>query len=244
MHKGLSKINLVVIPFHDWKKCEQEGFRTRDAHLLLELAKKPEINQILVIDRPISVPEMLLKRRRWKVSQGEILYRRKNMQLTSVAPKIAVLDILLHQDLVKPLSLRKRWWTDVFKREAIHRKIREAIHHLDMPNYGLLAFTPLAYGLINKIGENYRLFFAVDNWLVHPQMQQVAIDVKTGYQKFAASSDVIITTSESLKGLFEPMNANIHFIPNGVNPELFTNQTFQQARRYLKHSTTNSWICW
>lgn len=218
-------MDLVVIPFHDWKKCEQEGFRTRDAHFILELSKRTDVDQILVVDRPVSLPEILLKRYDWKVANGEVLYRHNNVQLTHVAPKIFVLDILELTDIIRPIRLRKRWWADVLNRARIHTEIRRASDYLNISDYGLLVFTPLAYGLIDKLKEDYLLFFAVDNWLLHPQMQQVKEEVKAGYQKFSLHADAIITTSESLKELFEPNNSNVHFIANGVTPELFTRES-------------------
>ena len=63
------KINLVIFPLHDWKKCEREGFRTRDAHLILEFEKNSLVEKILIVDRPISSPEMLVKKCWWKVKK-------------------------------------------------------------------------------------------------------------------------------------------------------------------------------
>ena len=31
----MKKLNLILIPFHDYKKWISEGFRTRDAHLII-----------------------------------------------------------------------------------------------------------------------------------------------------------------------------------------------------------------
>jgi hypothetical protein len=55
-------MDLIIIPFHDWRKSEKEGFRTRDVHFIKALTKEKSINKILVINRPITRLELLYKR--------------------------------------------------------------------------------------------------------------------------------------------------------------------------------------
>ena len=84
--------NIVVLPLHDWKKCEAEGFRTRDGHLLLEFAKNPRVKKILVINRPLSFTEALLKKRKWRVN-GELINKFHRFSwLSQVMPEVYSLD--------------------------------------------------------------------------------------------------------------------------------------------------------
>lgn len=52
-------VNVVIVPFHDYKKWNEEGFRTRDAHVCEHFSENSEIEKILVINRPTSLAEVL-----------------------------------------------------------------------------------------------------------------------------------------------------------------------------------------
>ena len=53
-------MNILIAPFHDWRKILLEGYRTRDAKLIEELSKNKK-NIILLVNRPTTLLEILLK---------------------------------------------------------------------------------------------------------------------------------------------------------------------------------------
>jgi len=217
-------MDFLVIPFHDWKKCEIEGFRTRDAHLLREFENHPEVERILVIDRPTSIAEVILKRRSWKVRTGDSVYSTKGAYLTKVSDKIFVLDLLV-LDFLRPICLKRRWWFEIFSRTSVHQHIRKAIQTVGLIDYGLLAFAPPASGVFNHLGEAYRIFFAVDNWLEHPQMRNAYHEICSSYQCVREHANTIITTSEKLRIFFADGHSDVYFISNGVEPNFFQRAT-------------------
>ena len=77
-------VNVVIVPFHDYKKWNEEGFRTRDAHVCEHFSENSEIEKILVINRPTSLAEVLIKRKNWKTKGGEIEYCHHNAQLSKM----------------------------------------------------------------------------------------------------------------------------------------------------------------
>src|SRR5262249_30003074 len=112
---------IVAFPFHDWRKAQAEGFRTRDAHLLEALARRPDVSRILVVDRPSSATE------RWfrglaATASGVPVARwhegRAHVSVTQVAPKVEVLDIAL-PEVLGPIRRRRGWWFDVFHRSPV-----------------------------------------------------------------------------------------------------------------------------
>ncbi len=220
-------MNLVILPFRDWKNCEREGFRTRDVHLILEFSQMSDVEKILVIDRPISLPEILLSPFHWKVKQGNVVYKKYTSFITQVSPKIFVLDIVLW-DLIGPIVLKRRWLADIFSRPTLHKKIRDAIHYLGMNDYGLFTFSPITFGLIDQIGETYLVFFAVDDWSLHPQMREAAKEIQIGYDKLKNASEIIITTSKSLQDKLGIGRSDVYFIPNGVDPDYFKNRSREE----------------
>ena len=54
-------MNLFIIPFHDWRKINNEGFRTRDAHLIEHFQKKNNVKRLIIINRPTTKAELLFK---------------------------------------------------------------------------------------------------------------------------------------------------------------------------------------
>ena len=91
---------------HGWKKYEREGFRTRDAHLIQHFAKNENVRRIIVVDRPMILAEIILKRKRWRVKNGKTMKRTPSASLTKISEKIFVLDIF-SQELIKPLILKR-----------------------------------------------------------------------------------------------------------------------------------------
>ena len=42
-------MNLIVLPFHDWKKVETEGARSRDSHLVRHFLDSDRVDQVLLV---------------------------------------------------------------------------------------------------------------------------------------------------------------------------------------------------
>ena len=213
-------LNIIIFPLHDWKKCEKEGFRTRDAHLMLEFGKSSLVENILVIDRPISVSEMLLKRRWWRVRKGNIIYKKMNACLTQTSEKIHVLDCFSF-GILKPLFLRRRWWDYIFRQRFILEEIKSALEYLQFHNFVLFLWNPLSGGVIGKLGEELLVFDAVDNWLEHPELSYARKEIEEGYDKIKKEADLIFTVSDSLKLFFKENRAYVYHIPNGVDIDFF-----------------------
>ena len=62
--------NIVIIPFHDWRKIQQEGFRTRDAHFIKQFELNKNIENVLIINRPTTWLEILTKKQRLSIARA------------------------------------------------------------------------------------------------------------------------------------------------------------------------------
>ena len=214
------QVDLIVLPLHDWKKCQAEGFRTRDAHLLLEFDKHPLVRKILVIDRPITLPEMLAKGRPWKVSSGKIANRERAACLTQVSSKTYVFDMLKF-DLIKPLLLQRKWWQYVFEQSSSVQAIKAAARKVGLKHPILWLSSPLAYGVISKLDEELVVFDAIDNWLEHPQAVGIRKNVAAAYQVISKKADLIFTNSKALRDFLSQDNHRTFFVANGVDKDFF-----------------------
>lgn len=214
------KIDLIVFPMHDWVKCEKEGFRTRDAHLIKCFEKNKNIDKILVVDRPVTLPEILLKKKFWRVRKGKAIKKRSSSFLTKVSEKIYVLDIFSYQ-VIQPLIYKRDWWDYIFRRSEIIKKINDAISFLNLNNRVLFLWTPMATGVIGKLGEQMVAFDTLDNWTRHPEMKDKRGWIKRGYEIIKDRADVIFANSKETQKFMSNPKTNPIFIPNGVDKDFF-----------------------
>lgn len=215
-----TKKSVIMVPFHDYKKWLKEGFRTRDAHLFEHFKVNSEIEQILVVNRPVSIAEMLLKRMSWKTKVGKKIAGGKRWILTQIDEKSYCIDFFV-PEFWKVAKQRKNWWNTVFEKPEILEAIREAIQFLNMKNTVLLLQNPMAVGVVHNLKEDAFIFDAIDNWLYHPQMQQNKETVERNYNFIMKEADAIFTVSESLKDFFQKGNERVYWIANGVDKEYF-----------------------
>ena len=225
-------MNIIMVPFHDYKKWNKEGFRTRDAHVCEHFAKDSRINKVLVINRPTSLAESILKRSPWKTTGGEVEYKRKSSQLSKMGEHVWCLDIFL-PDFFKVAIQKKMWWFTAFNYQKVTNAIQEAIDYLGMTEGTLLLQNPMAIGVAKNIKYNKFVFDAIDNWLYHPQMPNKEL-IKENYEYVDKNADLIMTVSEALMKTF-PNNPNIHWIPNGVDVDYFAKakKNFEEGRKVI-----------
>jgi len=212
---------MVIFPMHDWIKCEKEGFRTRDAHFIQHFEKDERVGRILVVDRPTSLPELILKRKFWRVRDGKVIKRTSFSFLTQVSKKIFVLDIFTCQ-LIKPLVLKRDWWDYIFKRLVIIKRIKDIISFLGLKNITLFLWSPMSTGVIGKLTERLVVFDALDNWTRHPEIKDRRGLIIKGYIIIMKNADVIFANSKETQSFMSSSNIKPILIPNGVDKEFFS----------------------
>ena len=212
-------MDLIIVPFHDCKKWISEGYRTRDAHLVQHICKSDKVGKVLVVNRPVSLAEAILKRISWKTPKTEILDSDGLYCLSKVKDKLYVVDSFL-PDTVKVVKEKKAWWFSAFEDSRTINSIKRAIDYLDLEDPVILLQNPMAIGAVKYIDHSVFAFDAIDNWLFHPQMKTNHELVKRGYDYMQGNADVIFTVSKALKDFFST-NGNTHWIPNGVDSAFF-----------------------
>lgn len=214
-------MDLIIVPFHDYKKWINEGFRTRDAHLFEHFKKHNDINKILVVNRPVSPVEMILKRSNWHINIGQVIYKEKGCRLTQLSEKVFCLDFFIF-DIFKVIREKKYWWFSCFNYPEVISAINKSINLLHLTQTTLFLENPMAIGTAQQINTNLFVFDAIDNWLVHPQMKQIHNIISKNYKYVEEHADIIFTVSENLLHIFKKNN-NKFWIPNGVDIEYFSN---------------------
>ena len=215
-------INLVVIPFHDWKKCEREGFRTRDAHFMQEFGKHPSVDKLLIIDRTISISEMALYRRNVKVKNGELLYKENGSILSRISDKVYILDIFI-AEFFKSLIMRRNWTSYIFGHRKVFQSVVTSLEYLGIEdNYSLFISEPLFVPLVRKLKPKIFVFDAQDNLLKHAMYKTVK-GLKENYDYCLKTADLIYTNSKETLKWFEQIRPDAVHIPNGVDVKIFDN---------------------
>jgi len=212
----MKKINMVVVPFHDWKKCEREGFRTRDAHMIEEFRKHPLINKILIVDRPTSMAEMMLLRRPWHIHGGQTEYQLGRNRLTKLDEKTFVLDMYT-LDVLNPILKQRSWIPKIYGKNSTNIAVKEAVRHLDIKDYVLIMFSPLSMPLYKQLQSPYLVVDAVDNMLKIPQFSEIKFEINNYYDEIRQNATIVFSnTIETTTWLSRQSDAAI-YIPNGVD---------------------------
>lgn len=216
----MENYDLIILPMHDYKKWINEGFRTRDGHLFEHFKKDKNISKILVVNRPVSLAECLIKKKSWKTSLGQVVYEEKNWQLVKADNNVYYIDYYI-ADFLKVLIEQKKWWYTCFNNKGVINAINKSTEIIKMNNRCLLLQNPMSIGVVNKLKETLFIFDSIDNWLHHPQMNKHKTLIENNYKFIMKNADLIFTVSESLKNFFSNRE-DVHWISNGVDLDYFT----------------------
>lgn len=221
----IDKMNLIIIPFNDWRKRIRFGASTRDLHIIEQLAKNEEVGKIIIVNRPITWAEVVLKKTPWK-TPGVAIYETNNLRLSQVNEKIYVFDYLSYQ-LVHQIILGRRWYFDSYGSENYVKSIFKACEILDVQKLNVISFSLYAFLLcesIRRLAPNSRIMFdGWDNFLRFPSFSKHKKDFERGYKTYQKNCDSWITNSDNNKEFYQENFAvkKCYVIRNGVDPDRF-----------------------
>lgn len=218
--------NILVCPFHDWRKIVNEGFRTRDAHVIEHLMDEDSIENLIVINRPITRLEIAVKGYRKNIS-GEIVLSAKGMCLYRIKPRVYLIDAILNDDLAF-LIQRKQWFFKSYGDNVFLEFVRKSLRAIEVNSYNIISHNIYASKLCLKLGIRTFVFDAYDNLLMFPKMRRFKRSLSEAYD-FYFNSDLckIVTNSKTnLKFFSDRYPAiDVNLISNGVDVERFQNLT-------------------
>lgn len=220
---GTRALCIVAFPYHDWRKGDAEGRRWRDAHLIEALAGFPEVQRILIVDRPVSLAERLIRRHHpWAagLTTAERRADRTRARITRVAEKIDVLDIHV-PDLFSPVILNRGWWFRSFRDQRVLDHIRWAIRETGMQQPTVFAWTPAVAPAVAAIDPAAILFDSLDNWLIHPRLRKQAGLAADAYASLLPRATAVIASAPASQAVLARWAAGAIVIPNGVDPAVF-----------------------
>jgi glycosyltransferase involved in cell wall biosynthesis len=223
---GAPARTVLAFPFHDWRKSAAEGFRTRDAHLIQALGRRHDVERILVIDRPTSMAERVLRR----LPASAAGQRRDTTRfggavatLTTVADKIDALDIAV-RDVLSPVLRRRGWWFDVFAKQDVCDAVAWGVRTCLGSPTNVIAWVPAVAPVLFAAGGTV-VFDSLDNWLVHPVLRRNRSEAEAAYAAIVPRADRVYVSGAASAIVLGRWRKDITVLPNGVDPSVFERET-------------------
>ncbi|MFI0429728.1 hypothetical protein [Mariniflexile sp. HMF6888] len=209
-------MNLIIIPFHDWRKSHKEGFRTRDVHFINALSENDSVKKILVINRPTTKVELLYKKNNEPLP-GKLIFANQKFSLTEIKEKLYVTDYLSN-DVLGQLARKHLWFIEKYNDKEYVDFIYTCQKLLKFDDPNLIVQNIFSYKLGITLNAKVKVFDAWDNFLKFPAYKRIKKDLKLGYSILSDKIPNWVTNSqeniEFYKKKFNPVH--ITLIKNGV----------------------------
>jgi Glycosyltransferase Family 4 len=208
-----TKLRLAVLSMHVAEKFIDEDFRTRDGHLIQALARRSDIDEIVLLDRPVVVAELASRRRRLVEATAEAIRAREpNVRLARLRSRA----------VVRPIVERRDWWLSAYDPQMLTvRSLRRARAQLSMLDAAIV-FVPTASSLW-KGTRTPVVLDLVDNWGAHPQLGASRRNAyHRAYAQSLAAAQAVVANSEATKELARAHGRDATLIPNGVDQRSVT----------------------
>ena len=228
-------MNLIIIPFHDWRKILKEGFRTRDAHFIESLQKSDTVEKLIVINRPTTIVEILIKKKEKKI-QGKVIHRFKGFQCIEVDANTYVIDYISN-DIFGQMRRKFLWFMNQFASDDYVKFINECLVKLNVENYNSLSQNIFAQKLTEKLSPNKSAFDAWDNFSLIDDYTSIKNKIDQAYAKYVQSVDFWITNSSDNFNFFsrEFTSLQIKLIKNGLDLNRFNLEKEYSVPRDLEN---------
>ncbi|RZQ54947.1 hypothetical protein C1E23_01290 [Pseudoalteromonas phenolica] len=211
-------MNIVCVPFHDYKVALKEGFRTRDTHIYGSWEGVEKVEKIVILNRPTLMLESILGRRD-KLTEGEVVYSSSQMNIVKVSSKTFVVDVL-RWDIIGPVLKGKAYIPSLYWRSKDY--FHKALQILEVHDFISYESSPLSKNLINYLHPRVKIFDGVDNFCKHESYQPLKGWLESEYQEIISNyENVYFNSRDSISYFNSSKKSNVEFIANGVDFERF-----------------------
>ena len=222
MPGGVGMSAIEYVPFHDARKWEREGLRTRDGHVYAHLLRRARGGGLVVLDRPTGLAEWLRLRGCW-TPPGRTLYRRVGLRATQGEAHAVVLDVLL-SSLGSRRGSFHRWIIEAYGCSSYTRGIDEMVRAVSGgPGDTLWICHPFAAKLTKRAATQRVVVDLFDDFTAHPDMSPpVQKELRESYRALCERAEKVAVNSVHLQEfLWGLTRREALLVPNGVDPEAF-----------------------
>lgn len=216
-------MKIVAFPFHDWNKCQREGFRTRDGHLMQEVLRRRDVETLIVVNRPVSMAERILKRRFVHSTHAEIAARTSSgcrATLSQIAEGALSVDVEV-PDVLGPLRSPRAWWFDIFSEPRVVDLIRWALDQARADTAPIIAWVPTVTGTVKMLHPSRLVFDSLDNWLLHPVLRRESTRARKAYSELLPLANEVFVSAPRSATAFREWRKDVNILPNGVDSAVF-----------------------
>ena len=213
---------LAYIPYHDWRKIVAEGNRTRDAHFIDSFRKNKQLNKLIIVNRPITFLELIVKKRKLNFKlNGEVVFEKSNGKLYKIDEQTFVLDFVMNQSL-KQMIKGRSWFFMSYQDKQFKHFYYECINYLDCEYLPVISANIFAYRFFESI-KGKKLFDAWDNFYLMPGMKSIKKELFEAYLSYSKSTKKWFTNStENISFYKRNYNvSDIELLTNGVGKGVF-----------------------
>lgn len=203
----IGRQSIVAFPMHGFSKMVEEGFRTRDAHLIEWMARLLPDGAVEVISRP--EPRLLTMPRR--------IFRRSHE--SSLVP---LSDHSIETWRVPRPGDRRKWWVDSARHYEPPREAASAPAVIWNP---FVSVSNISSAVFN--GSRLTIADLLDDWTVHYAFAGIRTEVENAYKRLFAQVEHVTANSEGTAALARRFGrTDVELITNGVDPERFDTRSF------------------
>lgn len=228
-------MNIVAIPFHDYRKILLYGYRNRDTHFISNFISSRRVRNVILINRPVSGIELLLKNS--PNIEGKVVLKHSNHKLIKIKNGFYVIDTVYPYSITLIIK-NKRWIWESYGKSSLNHFILESLLTIGIKEYAIYNSTVYSNELINKMESKNIVFDAFDNWLKFPIFSKWKNLITKSYKDFSKSVENWITNSEENKDFYirEFGTQNCVVLKNGVDFSLFSDTYDKEFSPFKKLS--------
>lgn len=215
-------MNIVLIPFHDWRKILLEGFRTRDAHFIEEITRTGQ-HRTIIVNRPTTLLEIILKRKR-NLIKGKVLLSQSNFKLYEIKPNVYVIDFI-SSNILGQIFSSYNWFINQYGNNKYVKFINASLEYLNVKDdYSLMNQNIFAYKISEHLNPTISIFDCWDNFEKFKVYKKYVSEIELGYKTYAKTADFWITNSKDNIEYFEEKYTidSMFLINNGVDIDRFS----------------------
>lgn len=189
---------VLCYPMHGQRKLSEEGYRTRDGHLIQWFGR-------LLEDAPVAV-----------ISRPEPIYLDRANRNGRVAEN--TLDVSTKTWRVPNVTDRRRWWVD-----SVRSYPRLTTETRRVPAVVWNPFVALADSARNPFGgTGNTVVDLLDDWTVHYAFESIASQVDAAYRAAFEAADYVTANSPGTLSLAHRYGrTDAHLLLNGVDADRF-----------------------
>jgi teichuronic acid biosynthesis glycosyltransferase TuaH len=195
----------VIYTFDDmtWAAAQERGMCFPQDQLVLSLLDDPELERLLICDRPRSAPVKLVK---------------------DLARRPVKFEASERARLWQPLRLRRQDPTSIAGLERAYarydRRLRRVAERFGMERPAIVTSQPLLAGFAELEWAGPVTLFASDDLAAHPDYQPWRAGLLSAYERVAARERRLCAVSNAIVERIAPRGPSA-VVPNGVDPEIW-----------------------